>query len=262
MGKREDGFHNLETFFLPVRVHDALEIVPSENETHITVTGIDAGNPENNLCIKAFHLLKKDYRELPEINIHLHKAIPVGAGLGGGSADAAFTLQLLNKKFDLNISEEKIFGYASLLGSDCPFFILNKPCLATARGELLEPINISFAQYKIAIVHPGISISTAEAFSKIKPPSPGKKIKEIIQQPIETWKNELNNDFEKYVFEKYPHIKKIKEDLYKAEAIYASMTGSGSAVFGIFKKDAIINYSPEHGYFYKIVDVVENGNNF
>ena len=253
--KREDGFHDLETVFFPIDLQDALEIIPTPNKTQITVTGIAAGNPENNLCLKAYHLLKKDYPQLTEINIHLHKAIPIGAGLGGGSADAAFMLQLLNEKFNLNISPDKLFVYALQLGSDCSFFLLNKPCLATGRGEVLEPINMPLSGYKILLINPGIHISTAEAFKKIKPAIPAKKIKDIILQPIETWKRELSNDFENYVFERYPLIKKIKEDLYKAGAVYAAMSGSGSTIFGIFKKDVLINYETEPGFFYKLTNV-------
>ena len=250
--KREDGFHDLETVFFPVDLRDALEIIPSSNKTLITVTGISTGNAENNLCLKAFNLLKKDYRHLPEIHIHLHKAIPIGAGLGGGSSDAAFILQLLNEKFNLNISSDKMLVYALQLGSDCSFFLINKPCLAAGRGEILEPINLSLSDHKILLINPRIHISTAEAFKKIKPVIPEKKIKNIILQPIETWKEELGNDFENYVFERYPLIKKIKEDLYKAGAEYAAMSGSGSTIFGIFKKNTSINYNIERGFFYHL----------
>ena len=250
--KREDGYHDLETVFLPVALKDVLEIVPSSNKTRINVTGIAAGNPDSNLCLKAYNLLKKDYPQLPEIDIHLHKTIPVGAGLGGGSADAAFMLQLLNNTFNLSVPPDKLFGYASQLGSDCAFFLLNRPCLATGRGEVLEPINTSFSTYKILLVNPGIHISTAEAFKKITPAIPAKKIKDIIHQPIETWKEELYNDFEDYVFERYPLIKTIKEDLYNTGAVYAAMSGSGSTIFGLFKFDAVINYSADPGHFYKL----------
>jgi 4-diphosphocytidyl-2-C-methyl-D-erythritol kinase len=253
--KREDTFHDLETVFFPVGLYDALEILPAENKTQLTVSGIYTGNNEDNLCMKAFYLLKKDYPQLPVVNIHLLKTIPLGAGLGGGSADAAYTLQLLNKKFNLNIPDEKMYIYALQLGSDCPFFLFNKSCLATSRGEVLEEVNVSLSGYKILLINPGIHISTSEAFSKINPAIPVKRIKEIIQQPIESWKEELHNDFEKYIFEKYSEIKKIKEELYKNGAIYAALSGSGSTVFGIFKKDFMINYSVDATYFYKLIDV-------
>jgi 4-diphosphocytidyl-2-C-methyl-D-erythritol kinase len=254
--KREDGFHDLETILLPVALCDALEILPSQNKTQLTVSGITTGNTgDDNLCLKAFYLLKKDYPQLPEVNIHLHKAIPLGAGLGGGSADGAFTLQVLNKKFNLNISEKKMYVYALQLGSDCPFFLFNKPCLATSRGEVLEKSDLSLSGYKILLIHPGIHISTAEAFRKIKPAIPAKEIKEIILQPVESWKEELFNDFENFIFKKYPQVKKIKKELYKNGAVYAAMSGSGSTVFGIFKKDVIINYVAEPDYFFKLTDM-------
>jgi 4-diphosphocytidyl-2-C-methyl-D-erythritol kinase len=253
--KRNDGFHDLETVFFPIGLQDVLEILPSRNSTtQLTVTGIWPGKPEDNLCMKAFNFLKKDY-QLPEINMHLHKAIPPGAGLGGGSADAVFTLQLLDTKFNLNISQKKMLEYALHLGSDCPFFLINNPCLATSRGEIMEPVNLVLSGYKILLINQGIHINTAEAFKQIKPAVPGKKIKEIIQQSIETWKAELVNDFEKIVFKKYPQLKKIKESLYKNGAVYAAMTGSGSTLYGIFEKDSIINYPFEPVYFYKLFDV-------
>ena len=256
LSKREDGFHDLETVFFPVPLYDVLEILPSpDNITRFVVTGILPGKPEDNLCMKAFNLLKKDYLKLPEINMHLHKAIPPGAGLGGGSADAASTLQLLNKKFNLTIPDKKMAEYALQLGSDCPFFLVNKPCLATSRGEVLEPVNLFLSGYKILLINPGIHINTGDSFKHIKPAVPGKKIKEIIQQPLETWKAELVNDFEKPVFKNYPQLKKIKESLYKSGAVYAAMSGTGSTVYGIFKKDSIINYPFEPAYFYKLFDV-------
>jgi 4-diphosphocytidyl-2-C-methyl-D-erythritol kinase len=252
--KREDGYHDIETVFFPIPFTDILEIISSANKTELNNTGIFVGENENNLCLKAFHLLKKDFPQLPEIKIHLHKVVPLGAGLGGGSADAAFTLFLLNKKYNLNISEQKLFGYASLLGSDCPFFLLNKPCFATRRGEEMETINLSLSFYKILLINPGIHVNTKEMFQEITPEIPSKSIKEIIQQPIETWKNNLKNDFEKMVFLKHPEIKKIKENLYNHHAVYASMTGTGSTVFGIFNVNDEINYPVEKKYFHKWID--------
>jgi 4-diphosphocytidyl-2-C-methyl-D-erythritol kinase len=254
--KRDDGFHDLETVFFPVGLHDALEILPAQNHiTQFAITGILPGEPEDNLCMKAFNLLKKDYPQLPEIKMHLHKAIPPGAGLGGGSADAAFTLQLLDAKFNLAVPGKKLREYALQLGSDCPFFLTNKPSLGTVRGEKLEPVNLSLSGYKILLINPAIHVNTREAFMQINPAMPSKKIKEIIQQPIETWKAELVNDFEKIIFDNYPPLKKIKESLYENGAIYSSMSGSGSTLYGIFKKDAIINYQAEPAYFYKLFDL-------
>ncbi len=255
LAKKEDGFHNLETFFFPVNIHDVLEILPSsENTIQLTTSGIPLGEVENNICVKAYYLVKKDYPELPAINIHLHKAIPLGAGLGGGSSDGVATLQLLNKKFNLNIPDKQLFEYALKLGSDCPFFLLNKPCYASGRGETLEPFQLSLSGYKIIIVNPEIHISTTEAFKGIIPYMPKKRIKEIITQPIVTWKEELVNDFEKSIFEKYPKVQQIKTELYEKGAIYSAMSGSGSTVYGIFKDALLTNYTVHPGYFCKIID--------
>lgn len=253
--KREDNYHDLETVFYPVKLNDVLEIIPSNREeSEFIVTGLDLKNDGKNLCIKAYELLKKDFPELPFIRMHLHKAIPAGAGLGGGSADAAFTLKLLNDKFSLNLSLSKLQEYALQLGSDCPFFILNKTSFATGLGQNLQPIQLNLSEYKILLIYPGIEISTTWAFSKIKPSIPAKSILEIIKQPIETWKNELVNDFEIPVFETYPELKKIKEDLYNKGAIYSSLSGSGSTVFGLFKKNFPLAFSAEY-YFSKIINL-------
>jgi 4-diphosphocytidyl-2-C-methyl-D-erythritol kinase len=238
--KRSDGFHNLETVFLPIALNDILEIIINANafeDVGFSSSGliIDTTN-QNNLCVKAYHLLKQDY-DLPAIKMHLHKQIPMGAGLGGGSADAAFTLQLLNTKFNLQITEEKLLEYALVLGSDCPFFIINKPCFATSRGEELQPIEMDLTNYKILIVNPRIHISTAQAFTNIKPSKPSISIKEIIQQPITSWVNNLVNDFEKPIFNVYPSLQNIKDTLYAKGAVYAAMSGTGSTFFGIFNKD-------------------------
>jgi 4-diphosphocytidyl-2-C-methyl-D-erythritol kinase len=251
VNKRTDGYHDIETIFYPIKLNDAIEVI-KKNNIHFSVTGLAIdGDQENNLSIKAFHLLKKDFPQLPPIHLHLHKTIPLGAGLGGGSADGAFTLKLLNKKFDLGLSEKQLVEYSLQLGSDCPFFISNKPCFATGRGEMLEQIDLDLSQFKIVIVHPGVHVSTAWAFSTIKPGAPKKSIKEISKQPIETWKQELKNDFEEPVFNKYPEIKKIKDDLYTAGAIYSSMSGSGSAVYGYFEKDKPLSLSFPRNYFLK-----------
>ena len=236
--KRADGYHDLETVFYPAKLKDALEVIEAK-ETSFHLSGLPvSGNIDDNLCIKAYHLLKKDFPGLPPVSIHLHKAISMGAGLGGGSADGAFMLSMLNKKFQLNLSEEQLINYASQLGSDCPFFIINKPCFATGRGEILSPVQIDLSGYKIVLINPGIHISTKEAFSNLLPALPQKRIPEIIKQPISTWKDELVNDFEKNVFVQFPTIKEIKDRLYNEGAIYASMTGSGSTVFGIFEGGA------------------------
>ncbi len=255
LSKNEDGFHGIETCFFPVKFHDVLEIIPSQkNETQLTVSGISAGEIKNNICFKAYDLIKKDYPQLPAITMHLHKTIPLGAGLGGGSADGTAALQLINIIFKLNIAEATLFGYALRLGSDCPFFLLNRPCLASGRGQILEPLKIDLSGYKIIIVNPGIHSDTAEAFKNITPVIPAKRIKEIIRQPMETWKKELTNDFEKSIFNKFPAIRKIKEDLYEGGATYASLSGSGSSVYGIFEKNSASDHSMHPDYFYKIID--------
>lgn len=251
VNKRDDGYHDIETVFFPIPLNDALEVIEKETFEFSTSGSAIEGETEKNLCIKAYHLLKKDLPDLPLVQMHLHKAIPMGAGLGGGSADGAFTLKLLNKKFDLHLSEKQLINYSLQLGSDCPFFISNKPCFATGRGEKLEPIELDLSGYKIVIIHPVIHISTARAFERINPLKPVKSIKQIIQQPISTWKDELINDFEKPVFAKYPEIKKIKDVLYNAGSIYSSMSGSGSAVYGIFKKENPISLSFPGNYFVK-----------
>ncbi|GAB2819740.1 4-(cytidine 5'-diphospho)-2-C-methyl-D-erythritol kinase [Ferruginibacter profundus] len=255
LNKREDGFHNLETVFYPVALKDAVEIIPAhDTAAPITFTSsglIVDGNNEDNICSKAYHLLKNDFPGLPAIKMHLHKAIPMGAGLGGGSADGAFVLQLLNKKFNLGLSASQLLHYASLLGSDCPFFIINKPCYATGRGEILEDININLSEYKIALINPGIHVNTGWAFAQLTPALPQQSIKEIIAQPIKTWRQELKNDFEKPVFEKYPVIQNIKETLYASGAVYAAMSGSGSTVFGIFEKEMAVPQFDGAGYFVK-----------
>lgn len=251
--KRADGYHNLETVFYPVAIKDALEIIPAD-ELSFQLSGLEVnGDKNDNLCLKAYELLKKDFKDLPYVNVYLHKAIPMGAGLGGGSADGAFMLSMLNKKFQLNLSEPQLLKYSLQLGSDCPFFIINKPCFGKGRGENLVPAKVDLSAYKIVLVNPGIHVSTKEAFSNLSPGMPAKSIQDIIAQPISTWKDELMNDFEKNVFEQFPAIKEIKNILYDAEAIYASMTGSGSTVYGIFKSDAELNLTFPANYFIKTV---------
>ncbi len=255
LNKREDGFHNLETVFYPVSIKDALEVIAvNDTELHFTQTGLTVdGNEADNICVKAYQLLKKDFPQLPAAKIHLHKTIPMGAGLGGGSADGAFTLQLLNTKFQLQLTQQQLINYALQLGSDCPFFIINKPCFATGRGEILEPVTLDLSTYKIAIVNPGIHVNTGWAFSQLAPATPAKSIKQIIAQPVQTWKHELKNDFEDAVFAAHPLIKSIKETLYNEGAVYAAMSGSGSTVFGIFSEEISLKPFTEKGYFTKLL---------
>ena len=234
--KREDGFHDIETIFYPVSLCDALEIITDPVENRFRATGISIpGDPTDNLCLKAYALLKKDFPSLPYINVHLHKVIPMGAGMGGGSADAAFFLKLVNEKYNLGLSTEKLMHYALQLGSDCPFFIINRPSYATGRGEIMEEISIDLSAYHLLLVHPGIHISTAEAFSGVQPGERQDSLKDIITLPPSQWKDLLVNDFEEPIIQLYPGLSKIRDLLYEAGAIYASMTGSGSTFYGIFE---------------------------
>ena len=254
--KRADGFHALETVFYPITLTDALEIIiepePSAAPLTFTSSGLTInGDPSDNLCYKAYFLLKKDYPSIANIKMHLHKKIPMGAGLGGGSSDGAFTLVTLNQLFNLQLSEQSLLDYALQLGSDCPFFILNTPAFATGRGEILTPTSLDLKGYSIVIVNPGIAISTKLAFSLITPKAPDNNLLAVIQQPITTWKHELINDFEQSIFNSFPELANIKETLYQKGAIYASMTGTGSTVYGIFPTSMIDTLSfdfPSH-YF-------------
>lgn len=237
--KRADGYHEIETVFYPVGLKDALEGIKAGlgPGVQFTSSGLAiAGEANHNLCVKAYQLLQNDFPSLSSVQLHLHKAIPMGAGLGGGSADGAFTLLLLDQLCGLNLSKEQLIHYALQLGSDCPFFILNKPCLATGRGELMKEIELDLSHYQFAIINPGIHVSTASAFSQIKPGKPARAIADIISIPVPQWKELLVNDFEKTVSQTHPEITAIKQELYHKGAVYASMTGSGSTVFGLFEK--------------------------
>ncbi|WP_236652762.1 4-(cytidine 5'-diphospho)-2-C-methyl-D-erythritol kinase [Chitinophaga vietnamensis] len=238
-GRRADGFHDLETVFYPLPVNDALEVLPAP-ALQFSSSGIAVpGDAADNLCLRAFHLLQQDFPDLQPVQIHLHKHIPIGAGLGGGSADAAFMLQLLNNKFQLGLDEQQLIAYAAQLGSDCAFFIPNKPCYATGRGEVLEPIALDLSGYSFLLVYPGIHVNTAWAFRQMTPQMPAHPLKEMIQLPVADWKEVVKNDFEAPVFSAHPVLGSIKEKMYEGGAIYAAMSGSGSAVVGIFPKNKI-----------------------
>lgn len=237
--KRPDGYHNLETIFYPIPLQDALEVNMLEGKGAFTLktSGMQiAGDPEDNLVIKAYRLLQSDFPDLPSIDIHMFKHIPTGAGLGGGSSDAAFMLKLLNDKFKLNLSISQLEEYAARLGADCAFFIQNKPVFATGIGNVFEPIELTLKGYCLILVKPDIFVSTKEAYAMIKPQMPQQSLKEIILEPVEMWKDLMVNDFESSVFCAYPEIAAIKDKLYDLGAIYASMSGSGSSVFGLFKE--------------------------
>ncbi len=244
--KRADNFHDLQTVFYPILWRDVLEILPQENETENLIfhlSGIDiVGKKSDNLCVKAYNLLKKDFPQIPNIIMHLHKNIPTGAGLGGGSTDATAVLCLLNDMFALNLDKEKLIYYASILGSDCAFFVKNTPQIGESRGEILTETNtlgidLGFLKNKIfVLIKPNIHISTKEAFAHITPNDTRPHIKELIKTPFSDWHLALENDFEKSLFPTFPILKNIKEKLYDLGATYASLSGSGATVFGIFEE--------------------------
>ena len=233
-GKRSDGYHTIETIFYPIPLTDALEAVKSE-KTLLKQTGIKLDSePDENLVMKAYKFMSKKYN-LPPLEIHLKKAIPSGAGLGGGSADAAFALKLINNLCECNISEEKLEKIAASIGADCPFFIRNKPVIATGIGNIFNPSDILLNGYTIYVVKPPVAVSTKEAYSNIIPQKPEFSLNKLSSLPVSEWRDLLKNDFEPYIFEKFPVIGEIKNKLYSLGAEYAAMSGSGSSVFGLFK---------------------------
>ena len=237
--KRDDGFHNIETVFYPIGLSDILEIIlAKDNIFSFTSTGLSIpGDIQNNLCLKAFHLLSSVFH-LPPVSIHLHKVIPMGAGLGGGSSDGAFAIKLLNDLFYLGLSDNQMLDYARNLGSDCAFFILNKPVFAFEKGDQFESLDLDLTGYSIEVVTPDFHVRTAEAYSLIDLQAESLRhdstLKEMIRKPIIEWNKILINDFEKPVFKKHPELERIKQDLFNRGATYVSMTGSGSSIFGIF----------------------------
>lgn len=238
--KREDGYHDLETIFYPVRtMRDALELVPAqEAEAKFYPTGLSVGGSmDTNLVWRAYQLLKDRYPDrVPPFDIYLHKAIPMGAGLGGGSADAAVTLQMLNELCSLGLVGEDLEKLALELGSDCPFFIRNTPQYATGRGEYMEPIDIDLSDYRIELICPPVHVSTRAAFSRITPRPSSFDLRQLPGIQVSDWRGLLHNDFEDSVFVQFPELAAIKEKMYADGAVYADMSGSGSAVFGIFRK--------------------------
>lgn len=247
--KRPDGYHDLETVFYPIGLQDILEIQEIEADApecgyRLKVTGtVLGGSPEDNLVIRAFKLLKKEF-DLPPVSIGLYKHIPTGAGLGGGSADAAFTIKTLNERFKLGLTTKQMEDRCSQLGADCPFFIQNKPVFATGIGNVFHPIELNLKYKQLVLVKPDVFVSTKDAYAKVKVQHPERPLPELLAQPIETWKDMVVNDFEASVFSKYPEIAAIKDKLYDLGALYASMSGSGSSVFGIFD-DPVENVDEE-----------------
>ena len=245
VSKRPDGYHNLETVFYPIPLTDALEIkymdekFPSESPCELKITGNDVDcNNEDNLVIKAYQLLAADF-QLPRVHAHLVKRIPTQAGLGGGSSDAAYMIRLLDERFRLNIGIPEMERYAAKLGADCAFFITADPSYAEGIGDVLMPVDVPGAGlggYYLAVVKPSVAVSTRDAYAAIVPKTPAKCCRDIVRQPIETWKDELVNDFEAPIFAMHPELAAIKQSLYDAGAVYAAMSGSGSALFGIFRE--------------------------
>lgn len=237
LGKRPDGYHSLQTCYVPLPWTDILEIIPS-SKLEFTLTGLPiAGSPEDNLCFRAYRLIQSEF-QLPPIHLHLHKLVPMGAGLGGGSADASHTLRLLNTLFELAISKDRLITFAQKLGSDCAFFCQDEIALGSGRGEILKSVNVpSLKGHFMTVVTPAFGVSTAEAYAGVVPRQHTLDVEAVIQSPLDQWRGRLVNDFESSVFVKYPELAKIKATLDALGALYSSLSGSGSSVYGIFKKE-------------------------
>lgn len=256
--RRPDGFHNLLSVFYPVNWSDVLEIIPSQAARSSTATdsvqfstsGLPIPgdpDPSRNLCVRAYTLLRADF-DLPPVQMQLHKVVPIGAGLGGGSADAAATINLLNSQFSLGLSPAQCEAYARKLGSDCAFFVQNKPQYCVEKGDVFEPIDLGLSGYYIRLVYPNLAISTAEAYAGVTPRKPAVPLRTLIEAPIDQWRDTVHNDFEDSLFPKYPVLGRIKQQLYDDGALYASMSGSGSTIYGIFssppdRTDAFSGYT-------------------
>lgn len=241
--RRPDGYHNLNTVFFPVNIRDAIEVFemdekfPSAVDCDLKVTGISIdGEEQKNLVVKAYQQLKADFPQLPRLHVHLHKHIPTQAGMGGGSSDGTAMLTLLNSEYRLGLTREQLIERAARLGADCPFFVDSRPAYAEGIGERLTPIDIDLSGYWICVVRPNIPVSTREAFSLVTPKYPSLCCRDVVMQPVESWRDSLTNDFEKSVFAIHPKIGSIKQRLYDLGAVYAAMSGSGSALFGLFRE--------------------------
>lgn len=243
LGQRPDGYHNLETVFYPLKIRDALEVVEAD-ETQFIPSGLaipDGGG--DNLCLKAYRLLQDAYG-LPPVAIYLHKVIPIGAGLGGGSSDAAFMLKLLNTKFSLGLTDAQLIAFAGKLGADCAFFIRNNPVFATGIGDVFTDVELDLTAYHLVLVKPDIHVSTAEAYRLVKPDGTGRRLAEAITRPVSEWRDAIRNDFEVGIFAKYPEIGVLKDSLYGQGAVFAAMSGSGSAVYGLFEAPVTLTGLP------------------
>jgi len=254
--KRPDGYHNLETVFYPVPITDALELLPMDDtfpsmvNCDLKVTNlVIEGDEQRNLVVRAYELLRRDFPSLPRLHAHLYKGIPTQAGMGGGSSDCAFMLTMVNKLCNLQLTEGQLQQYAAQLGADCAFFVCGRPAYAEGIGELLQPIDLNLAGWYLAVVRPDIPVSTREAFSLIHPHRPQRCCRDIVSQPIEKWRDALENDFEQSVFALHPEIGAIKERLYDMGAVYAAMSGSGSAVFGLFRQPVSLEAFNTSGTF-------------
>ena len=252
INRRNDGYHNLETIFYPVNIKDALEIVEAETLS-FSSSGIEIpGHANENLCLKAFEMLRVDFN-IPPLSIHLHKGIPIGAGLGGGSSDAAFFIKLVNEKFTLNLSTEAMQNYCRRLGADCAFFINNTPVFASGKGDQFEELGLELKDYYLVLVMPPVHVSTGEAYRGVTPSVPQTSLKELIKHPVEEWKRFIKNDFELSVFRNHSSIRGVKAALYQAGALYASMSGSGASVYGIFKGETSLKHlETENLVFYGV----------
>ncbi len=252
INRRTDGYHNLETVFYPIKINDALEVIEAE-ELSFEASGIEIpGFANENLCLKAFELIRKDL-SIPNVKIHLHKNIPIGAGLGGGSADAGFFIELVNKKFGLGMSLKQMENYARALGADCAFFLHNTPIFATGKGDEFENIDLDLSAYYLVLVMPDTHVSTGEAYRGVKPEIPAKSLKELISLSVEEWKELIRNDFEESIFKNHSEIRGVKTALYDAGAVYAAMSGSGASVYGIFKNEVSLPELEKNcDVFYKV----------
>ena len=260
--KRADGYHNLQTVFFPVPLLDALDVqemgaeFPSQYDCDLKVSNIHIdGDEQRNLVVRAYNLLKQDFPDMPRVHVHLYKGIPTQAGMGGGSSDCGFMITLLNKMFNLGLSDEQMIQYAARLGADCAFFILNKPCYAEGIGEKLQPIQLSLSGWYLSLVRPDIPVSTREAFALIKPHYPEFNCKEVVQLPVEEWRGKLTNDFEDSVFAVHPELGAVKDRLYQLGATYAAMSGSGSTLFALSKQPLHLDEFAQEGTFITTISI-------
>lgn len=249
-GKRDDGYHNLVSVFYPLVLCDVLEIVFDENSPAGSVkfypSGLAVnGKPEHNLVLKAIRLFHEKHN-LPGLGVYLHKVIPMGAGMGGGSSDATYTLRVLNDLMGKPFGVEELFIMALQLGSDCPFFLYSKPCLVEGRGEVLHDLTLNLAGYYLVLINPGVHVSTAEAFAMVKPKQPDFDLTDMEKLPPEDWKGRVVNDFEGPVMQNFPEIRAALQVLNDAGAVYASMSGSGSTVYGLFRSKPELPQLPGH----------------